>query len=327
MPDEPVSGEQVSDENVPDVRSEANEQMISLGAGNGGNQAVTQAEASTALDDLYNQAGRLSGIEGGIPGTDRPGLTASIKALEGTLFGDGNGNPGSLKELAAAVRKLYQGIGSMETTDTTTLLGGARALSAGAANAKKGSSQLSLGAGQLSSGIGQLYSGTKELNGGMKDLSSGAKSLNSGAKSLSSGAKKVSDGANTLVPGAAAIAGGSAQLDQGVDSLKSGVSELNDNSPKLVNGAEELSDGADELSDGVTELKDGAEELRDGMEKLNEDGIKKLGEIILDDMDQFVDRLHLVQDAGNDYKSFSGISDGMDGDVKFIIKADGISEE
>ena len=63
------------------------------------------------------------------------------------------------------------------------------------------------------------------------------------------------------------------------------------------------------------------------MEELNEDGIRKLGEILIDDMDQFVDRLHLIQDAGNDYKSFSGISDGMDGDVKFIIKADGISEE
>lgn len=60
------------------------------------------------------------------------------------------------------------------------------------------------------------------------------------------------------------------------------------------------------------------------MEEFNEDGIKKLEKVFVDDMDKFIERLQVIQDAGDAYQSFAGIPDEMTGDVKFIIKTEGI---
>lgn len=337
----------------------------------GGN--VSEQQVQEAWTDLFMNLKILSVIENGDGTGQTPGLTASLNALEVSLFGNGEDNNGAFGELAGVINQLYAGVGSLETTDTNTILGGARALQSGSGqlmtgmtsltdgianlktgtselaegttqlsegiasltegtggfaqgivNAKAGSSQLSDGAGQLSLGIEQLYSGTKELDGGMGALLSGAESLNSGAKSLASGSKELSKGGDTLVSGAGSLTSGAKELDNGVSALQSGVSELSSNSPKLIDGAAELSDGADELSDGVKELKDGANELKDGMEEFDEEGIKKLKQIFADDLDKLIDRLQTIQDAGNDYQSFAGMMDEMNGEVKFIIKTAGI---
>ena len=40
-----------------------------------------------------------------------------------------------------------------------------------------------------------------------------------------------------------------------------------------------------------------------------------------------VDRIQAIVDAGKEYKSFSGISDGMDGEVKFIIETEAVKAD
>ena len=77
----------------------------------------------------------------------------------------------------------------------------------------------------------------------------------------------------------------------------------------------------------MEELKDGSEELRDGMEEFNEDGIQKLVDYFNDDIEKLIDRLEAVQDAGMAYQTFAGMSEEMDGNVKFIIKTDAITKE
>ena len=61
--------------------------------------------------------------------------------------------------------------------------------------------------------------------------------------------------------------------------------------------------------------------------RLTEDGIKRLEKILVDDMDKFVERLQAIQNAGDAYQSFAGIPNEMTGDVKFIIKTEGILKE
>jgi putative membrane protein len=74
----------------------------------------------------------------------------------------------------------------------------------------------------------------------------------------------------------------------------------------------------------VEKLKDGAEELHDGMTEFDEDGIQKLAGIVNDDLTQLIDRMKAIQQVDENYRSFAGISDTMDGTVKFIIKTDSI---
>lgn len=257
-------------------------------------QNITAQQVQAAWTDLFTNLQILHVIEGG-DGQQNPGVTASLQNLEDSLIGQ----KGALSQLKVVIDQLLAGVGSTDTADEKTLLGGARALEAG----------------------------SEALNGGTEALMQGMGNLTTGVQSLVSGAEELKKGTNQLSSGAGAFADGVSELDQGVSKLQSGMSELNGNSSKLLDGTTELYDGATELADGVDELKDGADELRDGMEELNEDGIKKLKEIFVDDMDQLIDRLQAVQKAGNDYQSFAGIADGMEGDVKFIIKTDSIHME
>ena len=292
------------------VQEEVKENRKALAADSSG-QNTQQAEA--LWQKLYQDLYTLDAIQNGTK--ENPGLNSSIRMLKETLFGeDENGQQqGSMAKLSGAVSQLYAGVGTVGTQDTKTILGGMSVLNAGIL-------QLSGGAADLETGADTLKEGTAALAAGAKDLSGGAKTLASGAKTLS-------DGAQTLNTGAGTLASGAKTLDNGVSELQAGVSELDENSSRLVDGAEELSDGSTELADGVEQLKDGSEELRDGMEKFNEEGIEKLTEIFEEDLETLADRLKALKDAGNEYRSFAGIPDDMNGSVKFIIKTDSISAE
>lgn len=306
---------------VPGLTASIEELKNSL-IGDGEKNAGILGELTNVIDQLYEGVGDTETTDGNtLLGGARILNAGSIQLATGV-----NSLSGGIDDLKTGTSALTEGTEKLGA-GATSIVEGADTFAAGVKNAKTGSSQLSQGAGQLSLGIQKLYAGTKELDSGMSDLASGADNLSAGAKTLSSGAKELSNGADALASGTGSLVSGSKELDNGVSTLQSGVSELSSNSPKLVDGVGELSDGADELSDGVSELKDGAEELRDGMEEFNEEGIQKLEDIFIDDMDKMIERLRLLQDMGNDYKSFTGITDEMNGDVKFIIKTDGILKE
>lgn len=93
-------------------------------------------------------------------------------------------------------------------------------------------------------------------------------------------------------------------------------------SATLSTGLETLRQGSGELVEGVTKLDEGAGELHDGMIRFNEEGIEKLVSAFGGDTEELLDKLNDMLDASKKYKSFTGISDGMDGEVKFIFVMD-----
>ena len=109
--------------------------------------------------------------------------------------------------------------------------------------------------------------------------------------------------------------------------LNDGASDLYDGTKKLADGAEDLDEGAGKLDDGASDLKDGAKELKDGMKKFNDEGIKKIVDLFDGDIKDLADRMKALKNAGEDYDSFTGIGDGMDGSVKFIIRSDSIRKD
>lgn len=128
-----------------------------------------------------------------------------------------------------------------------------------------------------------------------------------------------------------------AQLDsynefyKGVLAYTAGTKQAYDGSTELKNGAKELSDGANALKSGssqlvggVQQLTDGSKRLADGLKEFNEKGISNLTSLAGDDLDSLVTRIKATVEVSRDYKSFAGIADGTDGDVKFIYRTDEI---
>ena len=131
-------------------------------------------------------------------------------------------------------------------------------------------------------------------------------------------------GLNTYTSGVSSAAAGANELKTGADALKAGTSELSAGAAELLQGIQTMKDSAPALVDGITQLRDGSMELSDGLKQFNEEGIQKLIEAVDGDLEGLSDRIRVTADVAKNYTSFSGISEHMDGDVKFIYKTDSI---
>lgn len=156
----------------------------------------------------------------------------------------------------------------------------------------------------------QFYIGFSQYTAGVASVKDGADQLYAGAENLRSGAEEIN--------------GGSVQLNNGAADLKNGTEEAYAGMNELYDGIITLKDGAPALIDGITQLRDGSMQLTDGLKEFNEEGIQKLADAADDDLKGLTTRFKSTVDISKNFKSFSGISDGMDGQVKFIYRTDAI---
>ena len=156
-------------------------------------------------------------------------------------------------------------------------------------------------ASKTEEGVNQLLGGFQTLQANDSQLLSGSSLLKMSGKDLIVGANKLKEGTPTLLTGALALTDGTSQLAAGTDTLKSGTS-------KLLSGIDELSEGADKLADGMKEF--------------NEEGIEKISDVLTGDLENVFDRLKSLADLSENYESFSGISEDMSGEVKFIFETE-----
>ncbi len=121
--------------------------------------------------------------------------------------------------------------------------------------------------------------------------------------------------------------GGADRLTAGAGQLKDGTAELKAGLEQLYDGTLTVRDGAPALTDGVTQLRDGAMSLSDGLKQFNEEGVQKLVDIAEGDLAGLLTRIRATVDVSRDYNNFSGIADGMDGQVKFIYRTASIQAD
>lgn len=276
-------------------------------------QSTAQGEATNIVAEL---------VAGGvIPNTDEAKATA-VTAITNQLcndygagYGAGYGvslrqlneNQAALSEYINAVCSIYGTVGA--TVGKNAALDGVKAsLSDTIAELKKATSDLAAGSQQLDQGLTQYTAGVDQLSSGLGTLKSGSSTLTSGAGQLSQGTSQLSSGASALSSGASQLGSGIGQLSQGANALKTGTSQLktgvdtlNDNGGALNDGAEQLSEATNTL---VSKLKDGTK-----------------------DADELISNIRTISDNAKAYQSFSGISDGSNGRVKFIIKTSDIKAD
>lgn len=146
----------------------------------------------------------------------------------------------------------------------------------------------------------------------------------------SEGSKKVIalksslDSYNAFYLGIQAYTKGVSDAADGATKLKDGTSQLKDGINTLYDGVLQLKDGTPALVDGVSQLKNGAMQLSGGLKKLNDEGIGKVTEFVNGDIKNVVTRFKATVDVSKNYRNFAGISDDMDGKVKFIYRTEEI---
>lgn len=201
---------------------------------------------------------------------------------------------GNMTKINAGTTQLAQGAKELDTKVTDSKSGLIAQVNGGVSALKNGTSQLREGIG-----------GKNGLADGLNQLASGASQVNSGASTLNEKMAIANSGAKELHKGASQLSAGASQLDSGAGTLVSGLNTLNKGSSALI--------------DGVKKLDAGAVALNDGMIKFNKEGIEKLVSVFDGDIDGLLDKVNTILDSSKNYKNFSGISEDMDGEVKFIF--------
>ena len=189
------------------------------------------------------------------------------------------------------------------------------------ANVKsKGMSDLNSKFAELAEGGNDLVTNSATIKAGIAAVGSGAKDLYDGVKQLSSANDTLLKGATTLSKSGLSLTDGIKTLTGSTKTLTSSANQLSNGASKLSKGASKLDSATKEVSSGVNKLQDGSVTLLDGMNQFKDEGTGKLQNEYNSKIKTVMDRFKAITKDADDYKSFSGIADGMDGSVKFIFQ-------
>lgn len=181
---------------------------------------------------------------------------------------------------------------------------------------------------EVQQGIANALASAKAGRQSIKDLKTqldGYNTFNSGLKAYTGGVGSATSGASQLHSGSTTLKNGASSLSDGASALKDGIKALSDGASALADGILMLKNGVPALTEGVTALRDGSMQLSEGLKQFNTEGISKITSLKDSDLSQLATRLKATVDVSKDYKSFSGLTDQMDGEVKFIYKTEEIN--
>ena len=109
--------------------------------------------------------------------------------------------------------------------------------------------------------------------------------------------------------------------------ISSQMKTLNNGLNQLTNGLSTLDNGAQALKDGANKLDEGAKTLSTGIKTFNEEGIKKICNLINGQVKDKVDRVKKLKELSEEYNNFTMIDKENHGNVKFIMIMDSIKKQ
>ena len=109
--------------------------------------------------------------------------------------------------------------------------------------------------------------------------------------------------------------------------ISSQMKTLNNGLNQLTNGLSVLDNGAQALNDGANKLDEGAKTLSTGIKTFNEEGIKKICNLINGQLKDKVDRVKKLKELSEEYNNFTMLDKENDGNVKFIMIMDSIKKQ
>lgn len=255
------------------------------------------------------------------------GLNKSLKALEQIKVGK--------EKEGKAVGLLLKGVEGLETiAKGVEKIPGADGLAKkmleGLAQQKEALEGLKNSSSELLAALTQVEEGLKEAEGASAQLSQGIENINGGQRKISGGLNELATGTEELREASSQLIEGSAGLQQGAGQLRENGLKAKEGSDKFVEGSKSLLVGGEKLREGSKQLVEGTKELNEGMNQFHKEGILKISEEVNGsdlDITKALDRKDKLVNISKDNKSFTGISEDMDGSLKFIMKTEGIKGE
>lgn len=315
-------------------------------------------ELNMGMEELIQGTETIKGGQDGLS----EGLGKSLKAIEEIKAG--KEKEGKVVDLLLkgieGLENLTKGIGKIPGTDNLAekLQGGLKEQRLALEGLKDSSNQLVLALEQVETGIREAEEVSKELAQGMENINQGQRKVGGGLEQLNAGALELKEASSQLVEGSTGLgqganiirentsalkegsykfSQGATDLAKGTNSLTNGLKKLNTGGSKLYHGIGQLEKGTEALSLGGEKLKDGSHQLTEGTEELNQgmkeyynDGILKMSDEINNangDISKLMDIKDDLVRLAKDNKSFTGISEDMDGSLKFIMKTEGVKYE
>ena len=258
-------------------------------------------QVSDQVSEIYTNAKSysddLAGASDGLAGVDKivGEATDNINELNDKLDIAAK-NAQALSDTSETVKN---GVASMNDSIQTT--------AKGIEDAATSANDLQTNASDLQEGAGKLESGASELKGSKDD--------GTGLYGAAEGASQISTNLQTLsatVPSVIA----------GIDAVVSGAGEVADSSDTLAEKMFEYDDAMKTLEKGTDTAMKSTDELTEGMKTFSEEGLKGISDLIDEDLLPFTDRLDAITAAAKHYNNFSGITEGTEGSVKFIIETE-----
>ena len=96
---------------------------------------------------------------------------------------------------------------------------------------------------------------------------------------------------------------------------------------QLTQGLSQLNKGASDLVDGTNQLNYGAKTLSDGIKTFNKQGIEKICNYMNTNVKDLSNRIEKLTELSKQYNNFTGLNEGNDGNVKFIMIIDAVKKQ
>jgi len=315
------------------------ETTVTLAANELFNGAAAEMDGNDDLESLSGLDGKLDELTDAMAQL----IDGSSQLYDGlcTLLDSSGELVSGIDQLAAGATKLKQGAGDLST--------GADQLQTGAASLSEGLSRLAQSNDTLNGGAAQVFqnllatansqlqaAGVQAPELTVENYSQVLEGVIASAGDSPAGqqmaALKASldsyngfyAGLQNYTAGVAQSAAGAGELNQGIGALKSGADSLSAGAGQLYDGILTMQGSAPALIDGVTRLRDGAMELTDGLKEFDEQGVQKIVDAFDGGLSGLIDRMDALRGVSERYNSFSGISEDMDGQVKFIWRTEAV---
>lgn len=281
--------------------------------------ALAQAETDTATKQQYQQlAASAQGAITYIQNAEK--LAAAIDAsTNGTSDGDADNN--GKNDLAAAISQL-EAATNTESKEENLYTGLTKLDSSAQAIAKN--------AKELRNSRTPLMNASKTISSSISEINTNLNTIYKNGKLITANNKKLENAADSLSKNAGKVKKNSKKLTSSSTTFRKATKTLASGTSKLYSGVKTLVTKTGQVSDGIEKLADGAVDLYDGMKQFQKDGTDKLANTmtsLLNGGDDLKDTVEAISNASEEYKSFSGISDDMDGNVKFIMTTEEIKGE
>lgn len=165
----------------------------------------------------------------------------------------------------------------------------------------------------------------EEISEQVDDLADGFDSLNNGVWKLKDALKQLDESGDALVSGAAEMQSSLESLNATLSQLSPEMLEQNPTLAQFAAAVSALAEGSGQLTEGITAYTDGVGQVYEGSKTLN-NATYELTETA-DDLQTAMQRIKSLQTTDKAYINYSGLEEGKNGSVIFILETAEIAAE